>query len=113
MAADNKPFIRFSHSKKLRTQTLKVLNAIDKAKDPVKFREPLAELVIDLTVAGLEQFFLESVRRLKMGFMMEQMAGLGTTSVLAVMSPLVRNLIGRMTAEQIREASKIIREKLD
>lgn len=57
MAADNKPFIRFSHSKKLRTQTLKVLNAIDKAKDPVKFREPLAELVIDLTVAGLEQFF--------------------------------------------------------
>lgn len=113
MAVDDKPFIRFSHSKKLRVQTLKVLNAIDKAKDPRQYRESLAELVLDLTVAGMEHFFLESVRRLKMGFMMEQAASLGTTSVLAVISPLVRNLIGRMDAEQIREASRIIREKLD
>ena len=109
----DKPFFRFSHSKKLRTQTLKVLDKIDDAEDPTIHRGALASLVVELTDAGMTFFFLDPLHKLKMGFVMDQTANLGLSSVLRILAPMVRNIIGRMDDKQLRFVSTYIRDLMD
>ncbi len=108
-AAAAKPFIRFTHTKALRTKTLKVLDAIDTDADPTPHRDTLSGVVGDLTDAGMRFFFLDTLATLKMGFVVEQAAGLGVNSVLRIMGPTVRNVIGRMDKKQLRQVSKAMR----
>ena len=109
MATAAKPFLRFVHSKALRVKTLKVLDAIDQEEDPTPHRDALAENVMELTNAGFQYFFLDSVAALKMGFVATQTTSLGTSSVLSIMGAMVRKIIGQMDAKQLCKVSKIMR----
>jgi hypothetical protein len=112
MPPATKPGFRFTHSKALRTRTLKLLDAVDSGDDPVAQRDALGEHIVELTDAGLHFFFAEPVAKLKMGFVVNQAAGLGLGSVLRVMGPTIRNIVGRMDAKQLRSLSRIMRQMM-
>jgi hypothetical protein len=57
-APSRKPFLRFYHSESLRAKTLAVLATLEKAKDPREHRDALADIVVELTDAGMEYYFL-------------------------------------------------------
>lgn len=109
MASAEKPFIRFTHSKALRKRTLDVLDAIDEVPDPTPLREDLSALLSELTEAGMQFFFLDNVKKLKMGFVVTQSSNIGVASVLRIMAPTVRNIVGRMDKKQMKQVSKIMR----
>lgn len=111
-ASTEKPFLRFTHAKPLRVRTLKVLDAIDTSADPLPQREALGKLIVELSDAGLRFFFLEPVGKLKMGFVVNQTASLGIGSVMRVLGPTVRNIVGRMDAKQLRQVSGIMRQMM-
>jgi len=111
-ASAEKPFLRFTHAKPLRVRTLKVLDAIDTDEDPLPQRDVLGKLIVELSDAGLHFFFLEPVGKLKMGFVVNQTASLGIGSVMRVLGPTVRNIVGRMDKQQLRQVSGIMRQMM-
>ena len=111
-ASADKPFLRFTHAKPLRVRTLQVLDAIDTDDDPLPHRDALGKLIVELSNAGLNFFFIESVGKLKMGFIVNQTASLGIGSVMRVLGPTVRNIVGRMDKKQLRQVSGIMRQMM-
>ena len=105
----SKPSLRFTHSAALRTRTLKVLSAIDQGPDPTRETAALASVVLALTEAGMDFYFLKAVEDAKLGFVARQTAGLGITGAVRVMSPIVRSVLGGADARQLRVVAKHIR----
>ena len=103
------PSLRFYHSKSLRTKTLSVLDALETAEDATSHRDALAEVVRELTEAGIAYYFVKPVQAAKVGFMAEQSIKLGLAGILRIMGPIVRRVIGGMNAHQLRSVSKHIR----
>lgn len=104
------PFLRFYHSKALRTKTLSVLTALEHSRDPTKHRDALAQLVVELNDAGMDYYFIRPLKLAKPGFIVEQSASLGMTGALQVVGSVVRNIIGRMDKPQLLSVSASIRQ---
>ena len=105
--------MRFTHSKALRKRTLRLLDRIDEDDDPTVHREDLSDLIGELTKTGMRFFFVDTVKKLKMGIVVDQTANLGVHGVLRVMSPTIRNIVGRMNKKQLRGLSKHMRAMMD
>ncbi len=103
------PYLRFYHSQSLRTRTLSVLDAMEAAEDATDQRDALAEVVLELTEAGLGYYFVKPVLAAKVGFMAEQSTKLGIAAILRVMGPVARRVIGGMDARQLLSVSQYIR----
>lgn len=108
--ADAKPFIRFHHSQELRTRTLEVLDAIESADKPGAHSGRLTELVLELTDAGMDQFFLQSLKATKANFVVQQSAAIGLSGVQKVMGTVIRNIVGRMDDRQLLSVCGSIRQ---
>ena len=96
-----KPFLRFYHSRALRTRTNAVLAAIERDEDPTRHADKLANLVVELTDAGLTYFFSQPLKAAKVGFLLDQTASIGKSSALTMISPVIRNVICWMSKEQV------------
>ena len=105
----SKPSLRFTHSAALRTQTLKVISAIEHDPDPTQHTEALTSLVLSLTEAGMDFYFLKSLTDGKFGFVARQAASFGISGALRVLSPIARSILGGADARQLRVVSKHIR----
>lgn len=108
--APARPFLRFYHSAALRTRTNEVLALIERDGDAARHADQLANVVVELTDAGLMYFFSEPLKAAKVGFLLEQSASFGLSSALAMMSPVIRNVICRMDEPQLREVASHLRQ---
>ena len=103
------PSLRFHHSEALRSKTLRVLEALETAADPTGLRDALAAVVVELTEAGFDYYFVKAVQAARVGFMAEQSAKLGIASMLRVLGPVIRRIIGAMDANQLRVVTSHMR----
>lgn len=108
-SATGLPSLRFYHSKALRARTLSVLEALETTGDATDHRDALAEVVLELTEAGLTYYFIKPVQAAKVGFMAEKTTKLGIAGILRVMGPVARRVIGGMSADQLLSVSAHIR----
>jgi len=108
--APSRPFLRFYHSESLRSKTLTVLDDLESAEDPTRHRESLANVVMELTKAGMDHYFMKPLKVAKAGFLVEQSAQLGMTGSVRVMSSVVGSIIGRMNGPQLLSVAGSIRE---
>lgn len=97
------------HSPALRTRTNEVLALIERDGDAARHADQLASVVVELTDAGLVDFLSEPLKAAKVGFLLEQSASFGLSSALAMMSPVIRNVIGRMDEPQLRVVATHLR----
>jgi hypothetical protein len=104
------PSLRFYHSQSLRTKTLAVLTTLEKAKDRKQHRGALAEIVVELTDAGMEYYFLRPLKVAKAGFFVEQSANLGIAATTGVLASVIRNIIGGMNNAQLLSLCSYIRQ---
>lgn len=105
-----KPSLRFTHSAALRARTLQVLAAVDGAPEPPTQADALSSLVLALTEAGMEFYFLKPITDAKLGFVARQTASLGVSGALRVLSPIVRSVLGGADGRQLRVVTKHIRQ---
>jgi len=106
------PSLRFYHSEELRTETLDLLARLDASEDPTRLVRELSDLVGRLTSSGLDYYFMLPLREARAGFMVERSAALGVASALRVMEPLLRGVLGRLNAEQLRVVGRHMREMM-
>ena len=104
-----KPSLRFFHSAALRARANKVLDAIERDKDPTQHAAALSSLVLDLTEAGMNYYFLRPLQQAKVGFVARQTAGLGMGGSLRVMSPIIRSILAGANATQLQVIARHIR----
>ena len=106
----SKPYLRFFHAEALRTKTLEVLAALEQAPDATKHRDDLANVVVNLMNSGMDYYFMRPLKQAKAGFIVEQSANLGLSSVQQVMASVIRQVIGRMDSRQLLSVCGSIRE---
>ncbi len=95
------PYLRFYHSAELRDKTLAIVRTIERASDPGRHRNALADVVMELTDSGLHYYFLRPLDLAKVNFVIKQSAHLGVGSVMRIMGPVVHNIIGMMDKQQL------------
>jgi hypothetical protein len=110
MPASAKPSLRFFHSAALRKRTNKVLGALERDEDPTQHASALSALVVDLTEAGLDYYFIKPLKQAKVGFVARQTASFGMSSALRVMSPMIRGVLASTSGNQLRVIGGHIRE---
>ena len=93
--------LRFHYSESLHAKTLGVLEALESADDATAHSEALAALVLELTEAGLAYYFVKPVEAAKIGFVAEQTTKVGISSILRLMGPVTRRVIGGMSSSQL------------
>jgi hypothetical protein len=110
MTTSAKPSLRFFHSTVLRTRSNKVLAAIERDEDPTQHAGELSSLVVDLTEAGLNYYFVKPLQQAKVGFVARQTASFGLSGVTRMMSPIIRNILGGTNATQLKVIARHIRQ---
>jgi hypothetical protein len=108
MPSSGKPSIRFFHSAPLRARTNGVLAAIARDKDPTRHVGALSSVVVDLTNAGLDYYFLRPLKQAKMGFVAQQTARLGMGGALRILSPVIHTILSGANATQVRVIARHI-----
>jgi hypothetical protein len=108
MPAPGKPSIRFFHSAPLRARTNKVLAAIARDNDPTRHAAALSSVVVDMTTAGFDYYFLRPLKEAKVGFVSQQTAKFGTAGALRMMSPVIRTILGSADGHQMRVIARHI-----
>ena len=109
-AAKAGPFLRFHHSQALREKTLRILVALEDAPDPIQHRDALADLVVELTNAGMDYYFIKQLKLAKVGFIVQQSANLGMIGAMQIMGNVIRRIIGRMDDAQLLSVCRSIRQ---
>lgn len=104
------PFLRFHHSHELRAKTLAVLATVEGAEEATAYSGQLTNLVVELTDAGMDQYFLQSLKAAKASFVVRQSAALGLSGVQKVMGTVIRNILSRMDDRQLRSVCGSIRQ---
>jgi hypothetical protein len=107
------PFLRFYYSESLRAQTLAVLTALEKAKDGTKYRDALADIVVQLTDSGMEYYFLRPLKLAGVGFFVQQSASVGMSATTGVLGSVIRNIIGGMDHAQLLSVCSFIRQLME
>jgi hypothetical protein len=104
------PFLRFHHSKELRSKTNALLSAIETAPDPAVHGPAMADLVAELNEVGMEYYFMKALKQAKVGFVGEQSARLGMSGAVKLISSVSRKFIERMDKAQLQVVAQHIRE---
>jgi len=112
-APSGKPFLRFYHSESLRAKTLAVLATLEKGKDPREHRDALADVIVELTDAGMEYYFLRPLKVAQAGFFTQQSANLGMAATTRVLAAVIRNIIGGMDNPQLLAVCSYIRQLME
>jgi hypothetical protein len=93
--------VRIYHSESLHAKTLAVLRAVEKAEDSTGHRGELADVIVELTGAGMDYCFMRPMALAQVGAFVEQSAGLGMAAAMRVLASVIRNIIGRMDSHQL------------
>lgn len=109
-APASKPFMRFHHSHELRVRTLEVLVTVESAEKATFHSGELTELILELTDAGMDQYFLQPLKATKASFVVQQSAALGLAGVQKVTGTVIRNMLGRMDDRQLLSVCASIRQ---
>lgn len=109
MATLAKPSLRFFHSAALRTRTDAVLTRIERDDDATRHASTLSSVVVSLTEAGLDYYFLRPLQQAHFGFVARKTAGFGMSAVLRLMSPIIGRILGGADTPQLRGVARHIR----
>jgi hypothetical protein len=108
-----KPFVRIYHTESLHAKTLAVLGTVEKAKDRTRHRGALADVIVELTAAGMDYCFLRPLALVQAGAFVEQSAGLGMAAAVRLLASVVRNIIGRMDDDQLLIVCRHMRQLME
>ena len=103
------PSLRFCYPESLHKRTLSLLDKLEKASDPTDHSRELAELVEELMISGMDYYFMKPLKEAKAGFIVRQSANLGMAGAQNVLGSVIKSIIGRMDAPQLRSVCGSIR----
>ena len=107
--APTEPSLRFYHTPVLHARTDSVLTAIEESPESSGHGDALADLVAELTEAGMNYYYLRALKDAKVGFVVEQSARLAMSGAVKLISSVSRKFIVRMDDAQLLAVARHIR----
>jgi hypothetical protein len=101
--------LRFHHSEESEARMLAVLAVLEESDNPEEHREALAELVADLTEAGMDYYYLRALKLSNAGPLAQQSARLGIAGAVKMISSVSRRFIMRMNGQELLAVAGHIR----
>ena len=95
-------------SEELATRTLDFVAIIRGADRPRDHRRQAVDLINELTLAGLNGYFLSSCREIGLGRMIEGAVGRGLGPACKAISVLVKRFVGRFDDDQMLKTAGIL-----
>lgn len=86
-----------------------MLDALEQADDPEDHREELADLVADLTGAGMDFYYLRALKLAGAGAVATGSAKVGISTAVKMISSVSRSFIMRMDQKQLLKVTAHIR----
>jgi hypothetical protein len=83
---------------------------LEQAEDPTTYRDALGDLVVELTDAGMDYYFLKPLQLAEAGFVVQQSANLGMAGALRIIGSVIRNIISYMDKTQLLTICGYIRQ---
>lgn len=77
---------------------------------PQEHRDEGVRLIQRLTKTGLDAYFLDGVKRLRLGFVAESITRAGLSTSYGALSMLIRRLAGGMNDDQMRRLADLVDE---
>ena len=103
------PFLRFRHSPELQARKDAVLAALEASPALAGQGDALADLVAELTEAGMHYYYLRALKDAQVGFVVEQSARLAMSGAVKLISSVSRKFIVRMDDAQLLVVARHIR----
>ena len=103
------PSLRFRHSPELQARTEAVLTALEASPTLAGHGDALADLVAELTEAGMNYYYLRALKDAQVGFVVEQSARLAMSGAVKLISSVSRKFIVRMDDAQLLAVARHIR----
>lgn len=110
MTRSAKPSLRFFYPEALHARTIQLLDTLEQADEPTRHGKQLGDLVVELTDTGMDYYFLKPLQLAEVGFVLRQSANLAMAGALKVISPVIRNIIGRLDKPQLLAISAYLRQ---
>ncbi len=107
--APPEPALRFPLTEASHARMSEVLTALEQADDPEDHREELADLVADLTQAGMDYYYLRALKLAGAGAVATGSAKVGISTAVKMISSVSRSFIMRMDTKQLLKVSTHIR----
>ncbi len=104
------PSLRFHYPKSLHKRTLALLDTVEASSDPTDHRDELAEIVEELMISGMNDYFMKPLKEAKAGFIIQQSANLGMAGAQKVLGSVLESIIGRMDGPQLLSICSSIRQ---
>lgn len=104
--------LAFPLSEELRLQTLETLAALRESSDPRRHIPMLGDLISDLTEAGLEYYFVDSLEKAGVGMIGVSTAKLGIASTAKGLPVVVTKVVKLMSDDQLLAVADFIEEAL-
>ena len=104
------PSLRFHYPVALHDRVLAVLDALDAAPDPTAHRAALAAVVIDLTRAGMNAYYMQPLAEAKAGLLVERSASVGMAGAVKLLGSVIGTVVGHMGPSQLRSVSASVRQ---
>ena len=104
------PFLRFYLTPEMQHKVDAVLTLIEESQEPASHGEALADLVVELTDAGMSYFYLRALKSAQVGFVVEQSARLALSGAASLISSVCRRYLVRMDDAQLTAIVRHIRE---
>ena len=103
-------FLRFYLTSEVHSRLDAVLTAIEQSAEPAEQGEALADVVAELTDAGLSYYYLRALKAAKVGFVVEQSTRLAVSGAGKLISSVCRKYIVSMDDAQLLAIAGHIRE---
>jgi hypothetical protein len=101
--------LRFFYSESLHKKTITLLATLEQSPDPTEYSSDLAKIIEELTISGMNYYFMKPLQKARAGFIVQQSANLGMAGAQKVMGSVIRSIIGRMDAPQLLSVCGSIR----
>ena len=95
------PFLCFQLTPEAQHRLDAVLAAIEQSAEPAEHGEALADVVAELTDAGLSYYYLRAAKVAKVGFVVEQATRLAVSGAGKLISSVCRKYLVRMDGAQL------------
>lgn len=99
-------------SDELAAEVRELIDNVRASPEPESHRAAGLDLVLRLTRANLDDYFLRSVRELELGMIAESATKIGLQAAFTGISVFVRRLAGKLSAEQMRRLADILEARL-
>lgn len=99
-------------SRELAQEVEETIEAVRASSSPEDHREAGADLVLRLTEACLEAYFLRPVRALEVGFVSERATTFGVNAANRAIALFVRKITGSLSGEQVLHLADLLDDML-